>query len=120
MKSFLRFVSEVNRPESGSEEEKRRWDVVKARLDAMSDEDREARIIGTIGKDSKGIQRYGFKKSASRKNQQVVRKDRADVQTDPSVKKKDYNKAVKDITDEGDDAHPVSYTHLTLPTICSV
>tara|TARA_B100000287_G_scaffold376162_1_gene377121 strand:+ start:35 stop:613 length:579 start_codon:yes stop_codon:yes gene_type:complete len=105
MKSFLRFVSEVNRPEGGSEEEKRRWDVVKARLDAMSDEDREARIIGTLGKDSKGIQRYGFKRASSRKNQQVVRKGRSDVQTDPSVKKKDYNKAVKDITDEGDEAH---------------
>ena len=40
------FVLEVNRPESGSDEEKRRWDSVKARHDAMSPEDKSSKIIG--------------------------------------------------------------------------
>tara|TARA_B100000131_G_scaffold148738_1_gene144471 strand:+ start:214 stop:864 length:651 start_codon:yes stop_codon:yes gene_type:complete len=105
MKKFIQFITEVNYPEKGSDAEKERWNKVNARLSAMSDEDREARMIGTLGKDKDGIQRYGLKKKASRKNQQVVRKGRGDVQTDPSVKKRDYNRAVKDITDKGLEAH---------------
>ena len=105
MKKFIQFITEVNYPEKGSDIEKERWNKVNARLSAMSDEDREARMIGTLGKDKDGIQRYGLKKKASRKNQQVVRKGRGDDQTDPSVKKRDYNRAVKDITDKGLEAH---------------
>ncbi len=98
MKSFQRFISEVNRPESGSEEEKRRWDVVKARHDAMSDEDRESRIIGTLGRDSKGIQRYGFKNKASRQNQQVNRVNRInDVDSDLSPEQKKRGDKKRDI-----------------------
>ena len=105
MKTFIQFIAEVNYPEKGSDAEKERWNKVNSRLSSMSDEDREARMIGTLGKDKDGIQRYGLKKRASRKNQQVVRKGRGDDQTDPNVKKKDYNKAVKDITDKGLEAH---------------
>tara|TARA_Y100001963_G_scaffold87325_1_gene120735 strand:- start:41 stop:676 length:636 start_codon:yes stop_codon:yes gene_type:complete len=105
MKTFIQFIAEVNYPEKGSDAEKERWNKVNTRLSAMSDEDREARMIGTLGKDKDGVQRYGLKKKASRKNQQVVRKGRGDDQTDPDVKKKDYNKAVKDITDKGLEAH---------------
>ena len=105
MKTYLQFIFEVNYPEDGTDIEKERWNKVKAKLDSMSDEDRESRIIGAVGKDKDGMQRYSLKLKASRKKQQVVRKDRADFQTDPSVKKRDYKSAVKDITSKGDEAH---------------
>tara|TARA_B100001079_G_C16175369_1_gene410394 strand:- start:40 stop:708 length:669 start_codon:yes stop_codon:yes gene_type:complete len=105
MKTFREFIAEVNYPEKGSDIEKERWNKVNARHQAMSDEDRKARIIGSLGRDKDGHQRYGFKSSESRKRQQVTRKDSSSDQTDPKVKKKDYNKAVKNITDKGLEAH---------------
>ena len=66
MKTFKEFILEVNRPEKGSDEEKARWDKVKASLDSMSDEDKSDRIIGTLGRDKGGDQRYGLKKKSSR------------------------------------------------------
>ena len=62
MKKFIQFITEVNYPEKGSDVEKERWNKVNSRLSAMSDEDREARMIGTLGKDKDGIQRYGLKR----------------------------------------------------------
>jgi hypothetical protein len=83
MKSFREFVVEVNRPENGSPEEKKRWDVVKKRHDAMSPEEKASRIIGTLGRDGQGIQRYGFKKKSSRTDQQTNRASRLkDVDSD--------------------------------------
>ena len=89
MKTFKEFISEVNRPEKGSDEEKARWDKVKASLDNMSDEDKSDRIIGTLGKDKGGVQRYGLKKKSSRTNQQKNRASRlADVDSDLDPKQK--------------------------------
>ena len=105
MKTFREFIAEVNYPKKGSDIEKARWEKVNARHQAMSDEDRKARIIGSLGRDKDGHQRYGFKNSESRKRQQVTRKDSSSNQTDPNIKKKDYNKAVKNITDKGLEAH---------------
>ena len=105
MKRFIQFITEVNYPERGSSIEQERWNKVNARHQAMSDEDREGRIIGSLGRDKDGHQRYGFKSTEARKRQQVTRKDSSSNQTDPNVKKKDYNKAVKDITDKGLEAH---------------
>jgi len=83
MKTFKRFILEVNRPEQGSDEEKSRWDKLKARHDAMSPEERASRIIGTLGRDKDGHQRYGFKKKSSRTSQQTNRASRlADVDSD--------------------------------------
>ena len=76
-------ILEVNRPESGSDEEKSRWDKVKARHDTMSPEEKASRIIGTLGRDKDGHQRYGFKKKSSRTGQQTNRASRlADVDSD--------------------------------------
>jgi len=76
-------ILEVNRPESGSDEEKRRWDAVKARHDAMSPEEKASRLIGTLGRDKQGHQRYGFKNKSSRRNQQTNRASRlSDVDSD--------------------------------------
>ena len=105
MKTFIQFIAEVNYPEKGSSIEQERWNKVNARHQAMSDEDRKARIIGSLGRDKDGHQRYGFKSTEARKRQQVTRKDSTKNQTDPKVKKKDYNTAVKDITDKGLEAH---------------
>ena len=89
MKTFKEFISEVNRPQNGSDEEKARWDKVKARHDAMSDEERSARIIGIVGRDKSGNQRYGFKFKKSRENQQKNRASRlADVDSDLDAKQK--------------------------------
>ena len=89
MKTFREFIAEVNYPKKGSDIEKARWEKVNARHQAMSDEDRKARIIGSLGRDKDGHQRYGFKNSESRKRQQVTRKDSSSNQTDPNIKKKD-------------------------------
>jgi len=89
MKTFKEFISEVNRPEKGSDEEKARWDKVKVSLDNMSDEDKSDRIIGTLGKDKGGVQRYGLKKKSSRTNQQKNRASRlTDVDSDLDPKQK--------------------------------
>ena len=44
MKTYLQFIFEVNYPEDGTDIEKERWNKVKAKLDSMSDEDKESRI----------------------------------------------------------------------------
>jgi len=89
MKTFQEFILEVNRPEKGSDEEKARWDKVKASFDSMSDEDKSDRIIGTLGRDKGGVQRYGLKKKSSRTNQQKNRSSRlADVDSDLDSKQK--------------------------------
>jgi len=80
---------EVNRPENGSPEEKTRWDRVKKSLDAKDNP--SDYIIGTIGRDSNGIQRYGLKKASSRSNQQINRTSRlkdVDSDLDPNLKKR--------------------------------
>jgi hypothetical protein len=80
-------ILEVNRPESGNDIEKARWDKVKASLD--SKENPSDYIIGTIGRDSNGIQRYGLKKKSSRTSQQQNRSSRlADVDSDLDPKQK--------------------------------
>ena len=81
MKSFREFVVEVNRPENGSDEEKRRWDRVKASLDAKDNP--SSFIIGVGGRDKNGIQRYGLKKADSRNQQGKNRASRLkDVDSD--------------------------------------
>jgi hypothetical protein len=104
------FVLEVNRPESGSDEEKRRWDSVKARHDAMSPEDKASKIIGVGGRDRQGIQRYGFKSASARKNQQTNRASRlADVDSDLDSKQKERgDKKATTIKGRGKEHH-----HLT-------
>jgi hypothetical protein len=98
MKNFQQFISEVNRPEKGSDEEKKRWDGVKARHDAMSDDDKKARIIGTLGRDKGGVQRYGFKKAESRKKQQTRRGEGLkDVDSDLSPQQKKRGDKKRDI-----------------------
>jgi len=89
MKSFREFVVEVNRPENGSPEEKARWDRVKKSLDAKDNPGDY--IIGTIGRDSNGVQRYGLKRADSRSNQQINRASRlkdVDSDLDPNLKKR--------------------------------
>jgi hypothetical protein len=110
MKTFKEFILEVNRPETGSDVEKRRWDAVKARMDSMSDDERNARIIGTLGRDKDGNQRYGFKKKDSRTNQQTNRASRlkdVDSDLDPNLKARGDQKRDK-IIGRGKEHH-----HLT-------
>ncbi len=98
MKTFRQFILEVNRPEEGSDEEKKRWDDVKSRHDTMSDEDKKARIIGTLGRDKGGVQRYGFKKAESRKNQSRRRGEALkDVDSDLSPEQKKRGDKKRDI-----------------------
>ena len=70
MKTYLQFIFEVNFPKTGSDVEKERWNKVNARYQAMSDEDKEKRIIGSVGRDQQGQRRYGFKLKKSRQDQQ--------------------------------------------------
>jgi hypothetical protein len=89
MKTFKEFILEVNRPENGSDKEKSRWDKIKARHDAMSPEEKASRIIGILGRDKDGHQRYGFKNKLSRFNQQKNRASRlADIDSDLDPKQK--------------------------------
>ena len=95
MKTFREFILEANRPKTGSAEERKRWDAVKSRYDAMSDEDKSSRIIGTVGRDKQGIQRYGFKNKDARKNQQMNRASKlkdVDSDLDPKQKERGDNK----------------------------
>lgn len=103
-------ILEVNRPEKGSDEEKSRWDKVKARHDAMSPEEKDSRIIGTLGRDSRGIQRYGFKNKSSRTGQQTNRASRlSDVDSDlDSNQKQKGDKKANIIKGRGKEHH-----HLT-------
>ena len=73
MKTYLQFIFEVNFPKTGSDVEKERWNKVNARYQAMSDEDKEKRIIGSVGRDEQGQRRYGFKLKKSRQDQQERR-----------------------------------------------
>ena len=73
MKTYLQFIFEVNFPKTGSDVEKERWNKVNARYQQMSDEDKEKRIIGSVGRDKEGQRRYGFKLKKSRQDQQQRR-----------------------------------------------
>ena len=73
MKTYLQFIFEVNFPKTGSDVEKERWNKVNAKYQTMSDEDKEKRIIGSIGRDEQGHRRYGFKFKKSRQDQQQRR-----------------------------------------------
>ena len=73
MKTYLQFIFEVNFPKTGSDVEKERWNKINARYQAMSDEDKEKRIIGSVGRDEQGQRRYGFKLKKSRQDQQERR-----------------------------------------------
>ena len=73
MKTYLQFIFEVNFPKTGSDVEKERWNKVNARYQEMSDEDKEKRIIGSVGRDKEGQRRYGFKLKKSRQDQQQRR-----------------------------------------------
>ena len=86
-KTFGVFILEVNRPEKGSDEEKRRWDKVKASLDAKDNPSEF--IIGVGGRDKDGVQRYGIKKADSRRQQGKNRASRlSDVDSDLDTKQK--------------------------------
>jgi hypothetical protein len=81
MKTFKEFISEVRRPENGSPEEQARWDRQKARQDALDNP--SSKIIGTTGRDKKGIQRYGLKDAELRRQQGRNRYSRlADIDSD--------------------------------------
>ena len=93
-KTFGVFILEVNRPEKGSDEERSRWDRVKASLDAK--ENHSDYIIGTGGRDKNGVQRYGLKNKSSRTNQQQNRTSRlsdVDSDLDSDLKQKGDKKA---------------------------
>jgi len=87
-------ILEVRRPESGSPEEQARWDRQKARQDALGNP--SSKIIGIIGRDKKGIQRYGLKDAALRRQQQKNRASRLtniDSYLDTEQKKRGDKKA---------------------------
>ena len=99
MKTFQEFmceyyvILEVNRPKSGSPEEQARWDRQKARQDALDNP--SSKTIGIIGRDKKGIQRYGLKDAELRRQQGKNRSSRlADIDSDldPEQKKKGKGK----------------------------
>ena len=106
MKTFKEFVEEayileVNRPESGSDEEKARWDRQNARRIALNNP--SSKIIGIIGRDKKAIQRYGLKDAARRRQQQKNRASRLayiDSDLDPEQNKRG-NKKIKLIKTKG-------------------
>jgi hypothetical protein len=87
-------ILEVRRPESGSPEEQARWDRQKARQDALDNP--SSKIIGIIGRDKKGIQRYGLKDAERRRQQGKNRSSRLtdiDSDLDPEKKKRGDKKA---------------------------
>jgi hypothetical protein len=106
MKTFKEFVEEayileVNRPESGSPEEQARWDRQNARRIALNNP--SSKIIGIIGRDKNGIQRYGLKDAARRRQQQKNRASRLayiDSDLDPEQNKRG-NKKIKLIKTKG-------------------
>ena len=73
MKTFREFILEVNRPESGSDIEKSRWDRAKARKNDL--ENPESMFIGTTGRDNEGNRKYGLK-SSERKREQGKRRSK--------------------------------------------
>jgi hypothetical protein len=87
-------ILEVRRPESGSPEEKARWDRQKERQDALDNP--SSMIIGIIGRDKKGIQQYGLKDAERRRQQRRNRSSRLkdiDSDLDPDLKKRGDRKA---------------------------
>lgn len=87
------FVLEVNFPESGTEEEKRRWDAANKRRNDL--EDPSSVIIGTGGRNKNGVQTYSLKNAALRKQQQKNRRSRLsdiDSDLDPEQKKRGNKK----------------------------
>jgi hypothetical protein len=108
MKTFKEFILEVNRPESGNEVEKARWDRVKASLDAR--ENPGDFVINSTGRDKDGNRTYGTKKKSSRTGQQTNRASRlADVDSDlDSNQKQRGDKKANIIKGRGKEHH-----HLT-------
>ena len=107
MKTFQEFmceyyvILEVNRPKSGSPEEQARWDRQKARQDALDNP--SSMVIGIIGRDKNGIQRYGLKDAERRRQQGKNRSSRlADIDSDldPEQNKRG-NKKIKLIKTKG-------------------
>ena len=87
-------ILEVRRPERGTPEEQARWDRQKARQDALDNP--SSKIIGITGRDKKGIQQYGLKDAALRRQQQKNRASRLkdiDSDLDPDLKKRGDKKA---------------------------
>ena len=81
MKTFKEFILEVNRPEKGSDEERSRWDRVKATLDAKDNPGEF--YIATLGRDKNGVQKYGTKGKDAKQNQLKNRVSRlADIDSD--------------------------------------
>ena len=81
MKTFKEFILEVNRPEKGSDEERKRWDKVKASLDAKDNPSEF--YIATLGRDKNGVQKYGTKGKDAKQNQLKNRVSRlADIDSD--------------------------------------
>lgn len=80
-------VVEVNRPESGNDLEKARWDKVRASIDAR-DKPGDY-MISSTGRDKDGNRTYGSKKDSSRQEQGKRRRSRlADVDSDLDPKQK--------------------------------
>jgi len=101
-------ILEVNRPESGNDVEKARWDRVKASLDAR--ENPGDFVINSTGRDKDGNRTYGTKKKSSRTGQQTNRASRlADVDSDlDSNQKQRGDKKASVIKGRGKEHH-----HLT-------
>ena len=100
MKTFKEFmceyyvILEVNRPKSGSPEEQARWDRQKARQDALDNP--SSMVIGIIGRDKNGIQRYGLKDAERRRQQGKNRSSRlADIDSDLDPEDKKSNRGRK-------------------------
>jgi hypothetical protein len=71
MKTFREFILEVNRPENGTDVERKRWDKVRAAIDAR--ENPGDWIVGITGRDENGVQTYGIKRKSSRERQRQRR-----------------------------------------------
>ena len=99
MKTFKEFILEVNRPEKGSDEERSRWDRVKATLDAKDNPGEF--YIATLGRDKNGVQKYGTKGKDAKQNQLKNRVSRlADIDSDLDPNNKG-NKKIKLIQTKG-------------------
>ena len=93
-KTFGVFILEVNRPEKGSDEERSRWDRVKATLDAKDNPGEF--YIATLGRDKNGVQKYGTKGKDAKQNQLKNRVSRlADIDSDLDPEDKKSNRGRK-------------------------
>jgi hypothetical protein len=101
MKTFKEFILEVNRPEKGSDEEKRRWDKVKAILDTRDNPSQF--YIGALGRDKNGVQTYGTKSKDAKENQLKNRASRlANIDSDLDAEQKQRgDKKIKLIKTKG-------------------